>query len=39
MKFFAKLSRIGKALMTPVAILPAAGLLLAFGQPNVLDIP
>lgn len=37
MKFFAKLSKIGKALMTPVAILPAAGLLLAFGQPNVLD--
>lgn len=39
MKFFASLSRIGKALMTPVAILPAAGLLLAFGQPNVLDMP
>ena len=39
MKGFAQLSRIGKALMTPVAILPAAGLLLAFGQPNVLNIP
>ncbi len=34
---FAQLQKIGKALMTPVAILPAAGLLLAFGQPNVLD--
>lgn len=37
MKAFAKLQKIGKALMTPVAILPAAGLLLAFGQPNVLN--
>ncbi|WP_319370503.1 glucose-specific PTS transporter subunit IIBC [uncultured Ilyobacter sp.] len=37
MKGFAQLQKIGKALMTPVAILPAAGLLLAFGQPNVLD--
>ncbi len=37
MKLFSKLSIIGKALMTPVAILPAAGLLLAFGQPNVLN--
>ena len=30
-KFFGQLQRIGKALMLPVAILPAAGLLLAFG--------
>lgn len=37
MKGFAQLQKIGKALMTPVAILPAAGLLLAFGQPNVLN--
>ena len=37
MKAFAQLQKIGKALMTPVAILPAAGLLLAFGQPNVLN--
>lgn len=37
MKAFAQLQKIGKALMTPVAILPAAGLLLAFGQPNVWD--
>ncbi|WP_010234947.1 glucose-specific PTS transporter subunit IIBC [Clostridium arbusti] len=30
-KFFGVLQQIGKALMLPVAILPAAGLLLAFG--------
>ena len=28
-KFFGQLQRIGKALMLPVAILPAAGILLA----------
>ncbi|GAB6098161.1 hypothetical protein JCM16358_00400 [Halanaerocella petrolearia] len=32
MKAFKKLQKVGKALMTPVAILPAAGLLLAFGN-------
>lgn len=37
MKIFAQVQRIGKALMTPVAILPAAGLFLAFG--NKLQIP
>ncbi|WP_428323572.1 glucose-specific PTS transporter subunit IIBC [Natroniella sulfidigena] len=31
MKAFKKLQKIGKALMTPVAILPAAGIFLAFG--------
>lgn len=31
-KFFGVLQRIGKALMLPVALLPAAGLLLAFGN-------
>lgn len=31
-KFFGQLQRIGKALMLPVAILPAAGILLAFGN-------
>ncbi|PAB59802.1 glucose-specific PTS transporter subunit IIBC [Anaeromicrobium sediminis] len=31
-KLFGVLQQIGKALMTPVAILPAAGLLLAFGN-------
>ncbi|MFN3632631.1 PTS transporter subunit EIIC, partial [Exiguobacterium profundum] len=30
-KVFGVLQRVGKALMLPVAILPAAGLLLAFG--------
>ena len=30
-EIFGQLQRIGKALMLPVAILPAAGLLLAFG--------
>ena len=39
MKLFAQVQKIGKALMTPVAILPAAGLFLAFGQPNVLNLP
>ena len=37
MKLFAQVQKIGKALMTPVAILPAAGLFLAFGQPNVFN--
>jgi glucose-specific phosphotransferase system IIBC component len=31
-RFFGHLQRIGKALMLPVAILPAAGILLAFGN-------
>lgn len=32
MKFFSKLQKIGKALMLPISILPAAGILLAFGD-------
>ena len=32
MKIFAEVQKIGKALTTPVAILPAAGLFLAFGN-------
>lgn len=32
MKIFGEIQKIGKALMTPVAILPAAGLFLAFGN-------
>ncbi|GLC87771.1 glucose-specific PTS transporter subunit IIBC [Lysinibacillus piscis] len=36
-KLFGQLQKIGKALMLPVAILPAAGLLLAFG--NALQNP
>jgi PTS system N-acetylglucosamine-specific IIC component len=37
--WFGKLQKIGKALMLPVAVLPAAALLLRFGAPDVLDIP
>lgn len=33
------LQRIGKALMLPIAVLPAAGLLLRLGQEDVLNIP
>lgn len=33
------LQRIGKALMLPVAVLPAAAILLRLGQPDLLDIP
>ncbi|MDQ0219882.1 PTS sugar transporter [Peribacillus cavernae] len=33
------LQRIGKSLMLPIAVLPAAGLLLRFGQSDLLDIP
>lgn len=32
------LQRIGKSLMLPIAVLPAAGLLLRLGQPDLLDI-
>ncbi|WP_019960163.1 N-acetylglucosamine-specific PTS transporter subunit IIBC [Woodsholea maritima] len=31
--------RLGRALMLPIAVLPAAGLLLRLGQPDLLDIP
>ena len=31
--------KFGKALMTPIAVLPAAGLLMRLGQPDVFDIP
>jgi glucose PTS system EIICBA or EIICB component len=41
-KLFGVLQKVGKALMLPVAILPAAGILLAFGNalqnPTLLDI-
>ncbi|MBT2647663.1 PTS transporter subunit EIIC [Bacillus sp. ISL-34] len=33
------LQKIGKALMLPIAVLPAAALLLRLGQPDLLDIP
>ena len=38
-KMFANLQRIGRALMLPIMVLPAAALLLRFGAPDVLDIP
>jgi PTS system N-acetylglucosamine-specific IIC component len=37
--WFGKLQKIGKALMLPVAVLPAAALLLRLGAPDVFDIP
>jgi N-acetylglucosamine PTS system EIICBA or EIICB component len=39
MNFFSGLQRLGKALMLPIAVLPAAGLLLRLGAPDVLNIP
>jgi PTS system N-acetylglucosamine-specific IIC component len=36
---FATLQRIGRSLMLPIAVLPAAGLLLRFGQADLLNIP
>lgn len=38
-KVFAVLQRIGKSLMLPVSVLPAAGILLRVGQPDLLNIP
>ena len=32
------LQKIGKALMLPIAVLPAAAILLRLGQPDLLDI-
>ena len=37
--WFERLQSIGKALMLPIAVLPAAALLLRFGAPDVLNIP
>lgn len=37
--WFGSVQKIGKALMLPVAVLPAAALLLRFGAPDVLNIP
>jgi len=40
MKFnFEKLQSLGKALMLPIAVLPIAGLLLRFGQADLLNLP
>lgn len=38
-KVLGAFQKFGKALMTPIAVLPAAGLLLRLGQPDVFDIP
>lgn len=38
-KLFATLQKIGKSLMLPVSVLPAAGLLLRLGQPDLLNMP
>ncbi|XWO13574.1 PTS system N-acetylglucosamine-specific EIICBA component [Candidatus Hepatincola sp. Pdp] len=38
-KFFDYLQLIGRALWLPIAVLPAAGLLLRLGQPDLLDLP
>ena len=38
-KLFSQLQRIGKALMLPIAVLPAAALLLRLGAGDVFDIP
>ena len=35
----AKLQKLGKALMLPIAVLPIAGILLRIGQPDVLNMP
>jgi len=35
---FSGLQRIGRALMLPIAVLPAAALLLRLGQPDLLDV-
>ncbi len=38
MNFMGSLQKIGQALMTPVAVLPAAAILLRFGQPDLLGV-
>lgn len=38
-KTLSNLQRLGKALMTPVAVLPAAGILLRLGAGDVLNLP
>ncbi len=35
---FSKIAALGRALMLPIAMLPVAGLLLRFGQPDLLNI-
>lgn len=38
-KLFALLQKIGKSLMLPVSVLPAAGILLRFGQSDLFNMP
>ena len=38
-KVLGAFQKLGKSLMTPIAVLPAAGLLLRLGQPDVLNWP
>lgn len=38
-KVLAAAQKLGKALMTPVAVMPAAALLLRLGQPDVFNLP
>ncbi len=38
-KIFLMLQRIGKAIMLPIAVLPAAALLLRLGAPDIFNIP
>mgnify|MGYP000057630085 CR=1 FL=1 len=35
---FSSIQALGRALMLPIAMLPVAGLLLRFGQPDLLNI-
>ncbi len=36
---FPAVQKLGRSLMLPIAVLPAAGLLLRLGQPDLLDLP
>ena len=36
---FQALQQLGRALMLPIAVLPIAGILLRFGQPDLLNVP
>lgn len=38
-KIFEVLQKVGKSLMLPVSVLPAAGILLRIGQPDLLNMP
>jgi PTS system N-acetylglucosamine-specific IIC component len=38
-KFFPAIQKLGRSLMLPIAVLPVAGLLLRFGQPDLLNLP